>query len=46
MCRENKKLSARLLHAKLRHRALMEDIGYTPARGLMKPQVLDLSTAK
>ncbi|QDE91457.1 hypothetical protein BHS06_22110 [Myxococcus xanthus] len=46
MCRENKKLSARLPHAKPRQQACMEDISHTHARRLMKPQVLELSTSK
>lgn len=43
MYRENKKLSARLQHAKLRQQACLEDIDYTHARGLTNPQVLSTS---
>ncbi|HEX8697745.1 MAG TPA: IS21-like element helper ATPase IstB [Myxococcaceae bacterium] len=46
MYRENKKLTSRLQHAKLRQQACLEDIDYAHARGLSKPQVLELSTSK
>ena len=46
MHRENKKLSTRLQHAKLRQQACLEDIDYGHARGLTKAQVLELSTSK
>jgi DNA replication protein DnaC len=46
MYRENKKLGARLQHAKLRQQACLEEIDYGHARGLTKPQVLELSTSK
>ncbi|WP_284665361.1 ATP-binding protein [Myxococcus sp. SDU36] len=46
MYRENKKLTSRLQHAKLRQQACLEDIDYAHARGLTKPQVLELSTSK
>ena len=46
MYRENKKLSARLQHAKLRQQACLEEIDYGHARGLTKAQVLELSTSK
>jgi DNA replication protein DnaC len=46
MYRENKKLSARLQHAKLRQQACLEEIDYGHARGLTKAQVMELSTSK
>jgi DNA replication protein DnaC len=46
MHRENKKLSARLQHAKLRQQACLEEIDYGHARGLTKAQVMELSTSK
>lgn len=46
MYRENKKLSARLQHAKLRQQACLEDIDYVHARGLTKAQVMELATSK
>jgi DNA replication protein DnaC len=46
MYRENKKLRARLQHAKLRQQACLEDIDYGHARGLTKAQVMELSTSK
>ena len=44
--RENKRLTARLRHAKLRQQACLEDIDYGHARGLMKTQVMELATSK
>ena len=46
MYRENKKLSTRLQHAKLRQQACLEDLDYGYARGLTKAQVMELSTSK
>ena len=46
MYRENKKLTSRLQHAKLRQQACLEDIDYAHTRGLTKQQVLELSTSK
>jgi len=46
MHRENKKLTARLQHAKLRQQACLEEIDYGHARGLTKAQVMELSTSK
>ena len=46
MHRENKKLSSRLSVAKLRQAASLEDIDYSHARGLTKPQVMELSTSR
>ncbi len=46
MHRENKKLSTRLQHAKLRQQACLEDIDYGHARGLTKAQVMELATSK
>jgi len=46
MYRENKKLSTRLQHAKLRQQACLEDLDYGHARGLTKAQVMELSTSK
>ncbi|HYO64461.1 MAG TPA: IS21-like element helper ATPase IstB, partial [Archangium sp.] len=44
--RENKKLTSRLQHAKLRQQACLEDLDYAHARGLTKSQVLELSTSR
>jgi DNA replication protein DnaC len=46
IARENRKLTARLKHAKLRLAACVEDIDYAPARGLPKALLLDLSTSR
>ncbi|WP_395850088.1 IS21-like element helper ATPase IstB [Cystobacter fuscus] len=46
MHRENKKLSTRLQHAKLRQQACLEDIDYGHARALTKAQVMELATSK
>jgi DNA replication protein DnaC len=46
MHRENKKLTSRLTAAKLRQAASLEDIDYSHARGLTKPQVMELSTSR
>lgn len=44
--RENKKLSSRLQHARLRQVASLEELDYSHTRGLSKPQVLELSTSR
>jgi DNA replication protein DnaC len=46
MYRENKKLTTRLQHAKLRQQACLEDIDYGHARGLVKAQVMELGTSR
>ncbi len=44
--RENKKLSSRLQHARLRQPASLEELDYSHARGPSKPQVLELATCR
>lgn len=46
LARENKKLSSRLQHARLRQPASLEQLDYSHARGLSKPQVLELATCR
>lgn len=41
--RENKKLSGRLRHAKLKQKAVLEDLDYSGSRGLTKSQISSLS---
>ncbi len=44
--RENKKLTSRLHHAKLRQVACIEDIDFAHTRGLNKGQLMDLATSR
>jgi DNA replication protein DnaC len=44
--RENRKLTARLKHARLKQQACIEDIDYGHTRGLAKAVVLDLASSR